>query len=422
MAVPNATPGSGTRNWTLAGSLIADAAAEGREAWPAHLRLGARLLGRGGAEAALLRGWAAPALDATAARPARRRGRSRRAGDVGHSCRCPRFDAGGSHEPAALLAAALALYGACGLDGEPLRARFAAAAAAAGRGGAGRGRRGGWRRRRRGGSWSGAGYRATTWTRGARAGASLSAGAFGEVWRAHWRARPVAVKVVRLREARAVRAFLKEASLLRSVEHPNVVQCHGYSVGPGPRRCPRALRVPRDGPQPPRRPPGYRIPPPPLPRTPRDPPPAGYLARHPGLRVGERAGLARDVAAALAHLHSRPRPVIHCDLKPSNVLVSGDGRAQVCDFGLAKARIASLSGAARPASSASSSSGPSQGSLFGTLHYTAPEVFAFDSGREGSPAALLTPALDMYSFSMLLFEISTGTEPWRDLLRFVPVV
>eukprot|EP00741_Cyanophora_paradoxa_P019525 tig00021127_g18847.t1 len=107
----------------------------------------------------------------------------------------------------------------------------------------------------------------------------------------------------------------------------------------------------------------------------------GYLARRPGLRVGERAGLARDVAAALAHLHSRPRPVIHCDLKPSNVLVSGDGRAQVCDFGLAKARIASLSGAARPASSASSSSGPSQGSLFGTLHYTGPPLPRFSPPR-----------------------------------------
>eukprot|EP00741_Cyanophora_paradoxa_P019522 tig00021127_g18844.t1 len=169
------------------------AEAEGREAWPAHLRLGARLLGRGGAgaEAALLRGLAAPALDATVtlallARCGGELGRRLAGGAAGeaagalaegramwgHSCRCPHFDAGGSHEPAALLAAALALYGACGLDGEPLRARFAAAAAAAaaGRGRGGR-RRGGRRRRRRGGAGAGPG-----------------------VWRAHWRGRPVAVK------------------------------------------------------------------------------------------------------------------------------------------------------------------------------------------------------------------------------------
>eukprot|EP00741_Cyanophora_paradoxa_P019524 tig00021127_g18846.t1 len=124
----------------------------------------------------------------------------------GHSCRCPHFDAGGSHEPAALLAAALALYGACGLDGEPLRARFAAAAAAAA---AGRGRGGGGVAGGEGGGVHvgelerGQGYRGDYVAPGELAlGASLSAGAFGEV--------------VRLREARAVRAFLKEASLLRS--------------------------------------------------------------------------------------------------------------------------------------------------------------------------------------------------------------
>eukprot|EP00741_Cyanophora_paradoxa_P019532 tig00021127_g18854.t1 len=457
MTVPNATPGSGTRNWALAGSLIADAAAglagwveqrllrlaeerggkeelergdaaeaEGREAWPAHLRLGARLLGRGGAEAALLRGWAVPALDATVtlALLARCGGELGLAGGAageaagalaegramwGHSCRCPRFDAGGSHEPAALLAAALALYGACGLDGEPLRARFAAAAAA-GRGGAGGGAGEAWRAAKEAawGSWSGGrGTGATTWTPGSSRWGLPLGGAFGRSGGPTGAAAPSPSRPAPplapapAPPARAVRAFLKEASLLRSVEHPNVVQCHGYSVGPGP------------PPLPPERF-GFLV----MDHSPHGDL-RGYLARNPGLRVAERAGLARDVAAALAHLHSRPRPVIHCDLKPSNVLVSGEGRAQVCDFGLAKARIASLSGAARPASSASAS-GPSQGSLFGTLHYTAPEVFAFDSGREGSPAALLTPALDMYSFSMLLYEIFTGTEPWRDLLRFVP--
>jgi serine/threonine protein kinase len=51
----------------------------------------------------------------------------------------------------------------------------------------------------------------------------------------------------------------------------------------------------------------------------------------------QRLNIAVDVADAVDYLHSRCEPpVIHCDLKPSNILLDEDFVAHVGDFGLAK--------------------------------------------------------------------------------------
>ncbi|MCE9580650.1 MAG: serine/threonine protein kinase [Deltaproteobacteria bacterium] len=88
-----------------------------------------------------------------------------------------------------------------------------------------------------------------------------------------------------------------------------------------------------------------------------------------------------DACQAIAHAHTRG--VLHCDLKPSNVMVDADDRVYVIDWG-----IATLYGADREAVARRTG---------GTLGYMAPEQL------EGS--APLGPALDVYALGCILFEI-----------------
>jgi len=97
--------------------------------------------------------------------------------------------------------------------------------------------------------------------------------------------------------------------------------------------------------------------------------------------------IVRSLAEAIgvAHAHG----VVHCDLKPGNIVVDGDGRARILDFGLAIA----MSGL---------SSEP-LGPLRGSPPYMSPEQIA------GEP---LTAATDVYSLGVVLYEMLAGTLPF----------
>jgi serine/threonine-protein kinase len=97
-----------------------------------------------------------------------------------------------------------------------------------------------------------------------------------------------------------------------------------------------------------------------------------------------------EVLAALQYAHERD--VLHRDVKPSNILVRSDGSVKVMDFGLAR-RISDVSAGTHP------------GEIAGTISYLPPERFL------GKPSDARS---DVYSLGIVLYELLTGTVPFRN--------
>eukprot|EP00727_Mastigamoeba_balamuthi_P010947 m51a1_g6475 putative adenylate guanylate cyclase (2810) ;mRNA; f:78846-93655 len=200
-------------------------------------------------------------------------------------------------------------------------------------------------------------------------GEVIGQGSFGVVHKALWRDTEVAAKTVRIEalQAQDVELVAKEVDVMRALRHPNILLYMCYA------RSADSFIIVTE----------YM--------------PMGSLM---DLLVNEsvvialrmRLAIMSDIALGMAYLHHNDPPILHRDLKSSNILLDSNMQAKVSDFGLTlfAQRGSSHKGCA---------------AVIGTILWTAPEVL---------DGAACTPQSDVYSFGIIAWEIITREVPYDD--------
>jgi serine/threonine-protein kinase len=98
--------------------------------------------------------------------------------------------------------------------------------------------------------------------------------------------------------------------------------------------------------------------------------------------------IAKQICEALEHAHKQK--IIHCDIKPHNIILTKDGKAKVTDFGIARA--------------VTTATITHTGSIMGSVHYFSPEQAKGEIADEKS---------DIYSMGVVLYEMLTGKLPFE---------
>jgi len=190
-----------------------------------------------------------------------------------------------------------------------------------------------------------------------------------EVWLAEDQRlrRWVAVKVLREAfsaetDAETIAAFEREATVIARLQHQGIVAVYDTGVHQGRRYIVMEYVH------------GYSL--------------RQMLETQGRLTEQEAIRYGAQVAAALHYAHGQG--VIHCDIKPENVIINENGIAKVADFGVAETLTRTMA--------------PGQAQdLLGTIAYLAPEII---EGSEPSPAS------DIYSLGLTIFELVAGRPPF----------
>lgn len=201
---------------------------------------------------------------------------------------------------------------------------------------------------------------------------AIGQGAFGPVYKAQMTTgETVAVKVLASNSKQGEKEFQTEVLLLGRLHHRNLVNLVGYCAEKGQHMLVYVYMT------------------------------NGSLASH---LYSEKHGLlswdlrvyiALDVARGLEYLHDGAvPPVIHRDIKSSNILLDKSMRARVADFGLSREEMVN----------------PHASNIRGTFGYLDPEYISTKA---------FTKKSDVYSFGVLLFELIAGRNPQQGLMEYV---
>ena len=158
--------------------------------------------------------------------------------------------------------------------------------------------------------------------------------------------------------------FLRESRLAGSLSHPNIVTVHDYFENDG------------------------------VPYIAMEYVTGGSLRTQIGhMSLSQVAGTLEGMLSALDH--AEHHQIVHRDVKPENVMVTGQGRVKITDFGIAKATGSASTGSFLTAT----------GTTVGTPNYMAPEQAM---GQE------VGPWTDLYSVGVMAFELFVGHVPFND--------
>lgn len=176
--------------------------------------------------------------------------------------------------------------------------------------------------------------------------------------------RPVAVKILHeqfQRDQEFIEKFHREAQAAARLSHPNIVNIYDVGVSAGEHYIVMEYV------------PGTTL--------------KEFIQKQGHLEPDEALAITREIAEALAHAHANG--LVHCDIKPHNILMLDGAHAKVADFGIARA--------------VTESTMTYSGNVIGSVHYFSPEQ---------AKGTVITPKSDVYSLGVVLYEMLTGELPF----------